>query len=221
MSAVTGDEPLPRLPPPWVPLTDLMRWVSRLFGLGGCDVEGYLIMRLRKGPHLRIVSPDGGYVRYMDGPDDWDTISDDRVKWDDGYAIAPAEWPRPPQRYPIEARLESVETIVGWWRTDHRSDARAALGAVPPGHVDLADGMESATAAENAVDQSDAELKQWYVDWSKENHRASNEDVEKAAATKFPEKRITRQAIRDLRRLPDGTPRPRGRKSGKPESEFR
>ena len=69
--------------------------------------------------------------------------------------------------------------------------------------------------------QHDVEVKQWHNDWSRENPLASDTDAWKAAKAKFPDKGIPRQAIINMRQNPDGTPRPKGRKSGKQESTFR
>jgi hypothetical protein len=62
-------------------------------------------------------------------------------------------------------------------------------------------------------------LDQWYQDWVKRNPRSSEKEVWAAAKIPFPG--TSRQTIRKLRRPPDGSPMKRGRKSSKPESEFR
>ena len=116
-------------------------------------------------------------------------------------------------------RLTVMERVKSRWK--ERDGARAGRGRVTPQLAKQQASSASPAPADAVAKQPDADVAQWHAAWAKENPLASDEHAGKAARAEFPEKKITRQLIRDLRRSPDGASRRKGRKIGKPASQFR
>jgi hypothetical protein len=114
---VTGGEGAAGIPPMWVPLADLAWWVSRVHGLEGDAVLRYLVLELRRGPHLRVVWPPPTGPQIVQSWD-WATFHLGKVEWDAGHVLLDPldDSDDPPRRYSIEALWEAVEETVRWSR---------------------------------------------------------------------------------------------------------
>jgi hypothetical protein len=128
---VTGGEP-PQIPDLWVLVVKLAWWIRHVFGLEGGDLIRYVVLALRRGPHLRIVWPHGAEIIQSW---DWDKIPrrnstvEVTVNWEAGYIeiSEPNDLDNPLVRYPIEAEWEVViRAVSDWQQQQRRAEARAA-----------------------------------------------------------------------------------------------
>ena len=129
---MTGGEPQ-QIPDLWEPLAKLAWWIRHVYGLEGGDVIRYVVLALRRGPHLRIVWPHGPKI--VQGSE-WDKIPrrNVRVNWVSGHLVIsdPDDLDNPLQQFPIEAEWEAVIDAVSDWKSQQRNAAAFAARALAP-----------------------------------------------------------------------------------------
>ena len=106
----------------------------------------------------------------------------------------------PPAIGPYVRRVATI-----WFRADEVRELRVELAA---------DEARAQAPVEPAADR-DA-LSEWFDRWRRDHPNPAVREVLEAATNARPDQRISRQMVRDLLKSPEGTPRRRGRKPGKP-----
>jgi hypothetical protein len=127
---VTDGEPKKQIPDLWEPLARLAWWIRRIYRLEGDDVVRYVVLALRRGPHLRIVWPPP-HGRKIVQSGEWDKIPSETVNWDTGHITpGPRDDPdNPPEQFSIEAEWEAVIEAVSDWQRQQRTVAAYAARA--------------------------------------------------------------------------------------------
>jgi hypothetical protein len=121
-----GEHQIPDL---WEPLAKLPWWIRHIYGLEGEDVIRFVVLALRRGPHLRVVWPDHSPEVFR-GPD-WDKylrLRNVTANWRTGHlVIRDKDTLDNPRHVPIEAEWELVIHAVSDWQARKRSaEAHAA-----------------------------------------------------------------------------------------------
>jgi hypothetical protein len=136
---VTDGEPQ-QIPDLWVPLAKLAWWIRHIYGLEGGDVSRYVVLALRRGPHLRIMWPDHG-PRIVQGGE-WDKLLRPRnvaANWEAGHlVISDPDTLDNPLQFSIEAEWEAVIDAVSDWERQQRNKAAFAARAAARDSVSTA-----------------------------------------------------------------------------------
>ena len=126
---MTDGEPQ-QIPDLWVPLAKLAWWIRHVYDLEGGDVIRYVVLALRRGPHLRIVWPPPHGPKVVKGWE-WDEIHRPNVtvNWGAGH-LAIGDPDDPPEQFPIEAEWEAVIDAVSDWQRQQRNAGAYAARAL-------------------------------------------------------------------------------------------
>ena len=138
---VTGAKPLPRIPPPRVPLAELARWLSERHGLTESET-GDVVVDLRRCPfgywtaapmrkHLTKLERLGGGERWWAGRARWKQYPDSNyfplvVAWE--AVTAAVNLRKRPERLALQAPAGAGATVP---RTLLRSPGRTRKSATP------------------------------------------------------------------------------------------
>lgn len=126
----------PIMPPIWVPLPELPRWLQDIHGLTEADAWS-MLLHLRTWPFHFRVSYGAGKNEILVSWNGWD-VKD--------WKIGRAHWEDDPPDidYPLGVSWDAVVRAV---RLRRERERQALPPPVPPGHVDVAGGMEAATSS--------------------------------------------------------------------------